>query len=98
MPDSITNKSLREITPLGADDPVGVATRRLLDEDLPALPAVEADGKFAGIFGEREFMTALFPGYMNALSSASMITRTIDEAIERRTGCAAEPIRKYLTT
>lgn len=98
MPDSIANAVIREITPLPVEEPVGSATRRVLDENLPALPAVNADGSFAGIFGEREFMAALFPGYMNALGSASMISRTIDEAIERRIGCAEEPIRGYLTT
>ena len=46
------------------DDTVGRAARRVVESGLPALPAVESDGTFAGIFGEREFMTALFPGYV----------------------------------
>lgn len=98
MPDSLIQEAIREIEPLAADEPVGSAARRVLESGLPALPAVEADGSFAGIFGEREFMIALFPGYVNTLSSAAMISRTIDETIERRTGCAEESIRAYLTT
>ena len=98
MPDSLTQETIREIEPLSADEPVGSAARRVLESGLPGLPAVERDGSFAGIFGEREFMVALFPGYVNTLSSAAMISRTIDETIERRTGCAEEPIRAYLTT
>jgi CBS domain-containing protein len=98
MPDSLTQETIREIEPLPADEPVGSAARRVLASGLPGLPAVEQDGSFAGIFGEREFMIALFPGYVNTLSSAAMISRTIDETIERRTGCAEESIRKYLTT
>ncbi|HEX5376162.1 MAG TPA: hypothetical protein VFW48_08380 [Solirubrobacterales bacterium] len=98
MPDSIVNKALREIEPLGADELVGPAARRVVDAGLPALPAVEADGRFAGIFGEREFMAALFPGYVGELASAAMVSRSVDETIERRSGCAAEPIRRYLTT
>ena len=43
-------------------------------------------------------MTALFPGYVRELGSAAMIRRSIDETIERRLACAAEPIRPYLTT
>ncbi len=43
-------------------------------------------------------MTAFFPGYMKDLGSAAAISRTIDETIERRLGCAEEPIRGYLTT
>ncbi len=98
MPDSIINEALREIEPLGADELVGPAARRVLDTGLPALPAVEEDGSFAGIFGEREFMAALFPGYVGELASAAMISRSVDETIERRSDCALQPIRRYLTT
>jgi CBS-domain-containing membrane protein len=98
MPDSIVNQALREIEPLDADELVGPAARRVIDAGLPALPAVETDGSFAGIFGEREFMTALFPGYMGELASAAMVSRSVDETIERRSECSSEPIRRYLTT
>ena len=43
-------------------------------------------------------MAALFPGYVGELASAAMVSRSIDETIERRTSCAEEPIRRYLTT
>ena len=69
----------------------------MLDSGLPALPAVEPDGSFAGIFGEREFMTALFPGYVGELGSAAMIKRSIDDTIDRRLTCRNEPIRDYMT-
>ena len=98
MPDSIVQKALREIEPLGADELIGPAARKVIDAKLPALPAVEKDGSFAGIFGEREFMAALFPGYVGELASAAMVSRTVDETIERRSQCSEEPIRRYLTT
>lgn len=98
MPDSIVKETIFEIEPLSATDTVGAATRRVLDAGVPALPAVDENGKFAGIFGEREFMRALFPGYMGELASSAMIKRSIDTAIERRVSCVAEPIEKYLTT
>jgi CBS domain-containing protein len=98
MPDSIVKETIREITPLDADELIGVAARKVVESGLPALPAVDADGKFVGIFGEREFMAALFPGYVGELASSAMIGRSIDDAIERRESCRAEPIRKYLTT
>ena len=97
MPDSIVNETIREIQPLAADDLIGPAARRVIDAGLPALPAVEADGRFAGIFGEREFLEALFPGYVGELASAAMVRRSVDETIERRSQCANEPIRRYLT-
>jgi CBS domain-containing protein len=98
MPDQIVKEILQEIVPLKADDLIGPAARRVLDTGLPALPAVEEDGRFAGIFGEREFMAALFPGYVGELASAAMVSRSVDETIDRRSDCAFEPIRRYLTT
>jgi CBS domain-containing protein len=98
MPDSIVNETLLEIEPLSANEPVGQAARRVVDSGLPGLPAVEEDGSFAGIFGEREFMRALFPGYVGELGSAAVIKRSIDDTIERRLSCHSEPIREYLTT
>ena len=98
MPESIVNETLQEIEPLHADDLIGPAARRVIDAGLPALPAVEQDGRFAGIFGEREFMAALFPGYVGELASAAMVSRSVDETIERRSDCAAQPIRRWLTT
>jgi CBS domain-containing protein len=98
MPDSIVKQTLREIEPLDADELIGPAARRVIEADLPALPAVERDGGFAGIFGEREFMAALFPGYVGELASAAMVSRSVDETIERRADCAEQPIRRWLTT
>lgn len=94
---ALIEETVVEVNPLPVDEPIGSATRKVLASGLPALPAVDPDGKFAGIFGEREFMTAFFPGYMNTLHSAAMVRRTIDETIEKRMGCAEEPIRDYLT-
>ncbi len=97
MADSIVEDALRKVEPLSVDDTVGRAARRVVESGLPALPVVDERGRFAGIFGEREFMTALFPGYMAELSSSAMISRGMDEAIDRRIECALEPIAKYLT-
>lgn len=98
MPDSITKATMREIEPLRIGDTVGVAARRLIDEELPALPVVDDGGSFAGIFGEREFMAALFPGYVGELKSARVISKSIDATIDRREGCRDDPVSKYLTT
>jgi CBS domain-containing protein len=98
MPDSYAKATLREIEPLGADEPVGAAARRVVDAELPALPAVDEYGSFVGIFGEREFMAAMFPAYVGTLASSRMISRSIDDTIERRAECRDEPIREYLTT
>lgn len=98
MPNEIVKETTIEVEPLPIDEPIGSAVRKVIESGLPGLPAIDEKGKFAGIFGEREFMTAIFPGYVGQLSSAAMVSRSIDETIERRIGCVEEPIREYLTT
>ena len=98
MPDSITKQTIREVEPLKVDDAVGTAARRVIEADLPALPVVDENGEFAGIFGEREFMAALFPGYVGELASAAMVPKNIDAAIDRREHCREEDVSKYMTT
>lgn len=98
MPDAIARATIREIEPLRKDDSVGEGAGRIIAEDLPALPVVDEKGEFIGIFGEREFMAALFPGYVGELASARMVSRDIDSVIERREGCRAEPVSEHMTT
>ncbi len=98
MPDSIAKAAIQEVSPLRADDPVATGTRRVIETDLPALPVVDENGEFQGIFGEREFMVALFPGYVGQLASAAMVSKTIDQTIERREHCREEPVSNYMTT
>ena len=98
MPDSIVKETIREIEPLTTADRIETATRRVLDAELPGLPVVDEKAAFAGIFGEREFMVALFPGYVGELASSAMIKRSIDESIDRRTSCLSEPVERYMTT
>jgi CBS domain-containing protein len=72
--------------------------RRILDSGLPALPVVDERERFAGIFGEREFMEALYPGYVQQLKTASFLSRSIDEVLEKRQACRAEPVGRYMNT
>jgi CBS domain-containing protein len=97
-PNSISNELVREAPSLGRDDPVAHAVERIVESGLPALPVVNDRGHLCGIFGEREFMAALFPGYLRELRYAGFVTRKLDDAFEKRAGCATEPIARYMTT
>jgi CBS domain-containing protein len=97
MPDSIVKQTIQEVEPLRSTEAVGPAARKVIAADLPALPVVDENDKYAGIFGEREFMVALFPGYVGELASTAMISRNIDQTIERRESCREEPVSQYLT-
>jgi CBS domain-containing protein len=89
---------LRDAHVLRVGDPVGDAVRRLLDSGLPALPVAAADGRYAGIFGEREFMEALFPGYLKELKYAGFVPRSLEDALEKRSSCRADPVSTYMNT
>ena len=94
---SLAQKLLRPARVLREDETVVAAVHALRDGDLRALPVVDAREHFAGVFGEREFFSALFPGYMGELHNAAFITAALDDTIERRIACANEPVAKFLT-
>lgn len=97
-PRSLTKAAFREVPLLLADDRVSDAARALIDTDLPALPVVSDDGGLLGIFGEREFIAALFPGYLGELKSAAFLSGSIEDVIEKRLECRLDPVSKYTNT
>ena len=60
----IADPLIRDTPTLGRDDRIENAVRAVLDSGLPALPVIDGDGRLCGVFGEREFLAALFPGYL----------------------------------
>ena len=97
-PQSISAPIVRETPVLRQDAPVEEAVREILDSGLPALPVVDERGKFAGIFGEREFMAALFPGYVRELRFAGFVPKGLDEALQKRAACRRETVGKHMNT
>jgi CBS domain-containing protein len=97
-PRSVTNLVHRDVPPLQASMRVGEAVGLLLESGLPALPVVDDRQRYAGIFGEREFVGALFPGYLRTLGYAGFVPKPIDEVIEKRRECAVEPVSEYMNT
>jgi CBS domain-containing protein len=87
---------LREAPVLHAGDTVEAAVRRLRDSGLPALAVVDERERFAGIFGEREFMRALFPGYLDQLKGTRFLRHSLDEALEKRDACRGEPVAQHM--
>jgi CBS domain-containing protein len=96
-PRTFTDPLLREAPVVRADETVADAVRAVLDSGLPALPVVE-DDKLLGIFGEREFLGAVFPGYLKELHYAGFVKRSLEDALEKRASCRTEPVREYVNT
>jgi len=96
-PNRLGQLTIRAAPLLRADDSVLTAAQRVVESGLPALPVVDEGGRLVGIFGERELMHALFPGYLDELRSARFVRRTIDAQLELRLSCRAEPVRDHVT-
>ena len=97
-PETLARAAVREVPLLGKDEQVGPAVRRIVEAGVPALPIVDDEGKLCGIFGEREFINAMFPGYLGELKSAAFVPRRTDEVIDKRLHCRLEPALDYATT
>jgi len=97
-PRTITELVRRDTPLLPESTPVGEAVRLLLDSDLPALPVVDGGDKLVGLFGEREFMGALFPAYLKELRHAGFVPRSIESVLEKRATAAQEQVREHMNT
>jgi CBS domain-containing protein len=97
-PRAVADPLLREAPLIRASDSVGDATRAVLDSGLPALPVVDDRGRFAGIYGEREFLGAVFPGYLKELKYAGFVKRSLEASREKRRECRAEAVSDYMNT
>ncbi len=97
-PQTIASSVRREVPLLRDDECLRDAVREIVGADLPALPVVDDAGKLLGIFGEREFIGALFPGYLNTLGFAGFVPSSLDEVLEKRASCADDPVRRYMNT
>ncbi len=97
-PRTVSDAILRDAPLLHTGDTVEKATRTLLDTDLPALPVVDERERLAGVFGEREFLGAVFPGYLKELKYAGFVRRSLEDAIEKRIECRGEPVSAHMHT
>ena len=97
-PQTIANTVRREAPLLSHHDSLRDAVDRIMAADVPALPVVDDHGKLLGIFGEREFIGALFPGYLTTLGYAGFVPRSLDEVLEKRADCLDDRVSKYMNT
>lgn len=96
--ESCARRLIKPATVLADDATVASAVRELLESDFRALPVADRRGRMAGVFGEREFFTALFPGYVGELKSAAFVTAALDETIEHRASTAGDVVGRFMNT
>lgn len=97
-PQRIASSIRREVPLLPDTARLRDAVAGIVKADVPALPVVDEDGTLLGIFGEREFIGALFPGYLTQIGYAGFIPRSLDKALEQRAGCAEEAVSAHMNT
>ena len=97
-PRSLTDPLLRDTPVVRSDQPVADALHAMFDAGLPAVPVINRDGKLLGIFGEREFIGALFPGYLKEIKYAGFVPKTLEHTLEKRAACRHEPVGQHTNT
>jgi len=97
-PRQVSEPVVREAPLLHDGDPVASAVEELVASGLPALPVVDSEERLVGLFGEREFMSALFPGYLGELKYAGFVRKALDEALEKRATCRDEPVSEHMNS
>jgi CBS domain-containing protein len=95
-PRRVSEDVIREVPLLMVDQDVRSAVETLMDGRVPALPVVDGRERLAGVFGEREFMEALFPGYVKQLGYAGFVGKGLEDALEKRAGCASERVGDHM--
>ena len=96
-PRELSDAVIRDVPLLTANQEVGDAVRAVVDSGLPALPVVDGEN-LVGIFGEREFITALFPGYLKELKYAGFVPQSLDRALEKRQACRLEAVSQHMNS
>ena len=97
-PRRVSKEIVRSVPLLRTDQELVFAALEIVEARVPALPVVDSARRYAGIFGEREFIGALFPAYLGELRSVAFVPETLDEALEQRSECAREPVSDYMNT
>ena len=97
-PRSVVDSVRRESPLLRHDISVADAVRGVVASGLPALPVVDDQDRYAGIFGEREFIEAVFPGYVKTLGYAAFVPQSIEEALDKRRSCARDAVARHMNT
>jgi CBS domain-containing protein len=96
MPRTIASLLQRDVPLLRAEEPVREAVVKVVEADLPALPVVDGGERYVGIFGEREFITAIFPGYVKSLGYAAFVPKSAEDALEKRRACGSELVSQHM--
>jgi CBS-domain-containing membrane protein len=95
-PRTVTELVRRSAPVLRDTDELAEAVRAVLASDVPALPVVDAADRYVGLFGEREFIGAIFPQYLQTLGYAGFVPRSIDAVLEKRRRVAGDQIAGWL--
>lgn len=97
-PRTLAELAARRVPLLTADQPIGSALEALRGAGVPALPVIDARERLVGLFGQREFLAALFPRYLGQLTNAAFVRKSLDHALEKRAGCRSEPVATHMNT
>ena len=97
-PREVSEPLIRDAPLLRSDDTVVEATGRCWPASCRRCPSSTSASGWPAIFGEREFLGAVFPGYVKELKHAGFVRRSLDEALEKRDECRTETVGRHMHT
>jgi CBS domain-containing protein len=92
--------ALRDLPLVEASVPVtatlGAAARELTRAGVPAIAALDDDGRVAGVFTNDGLLRGLYPGYLSELRHTAFLEDDDDALAVRAEQARNEPVRDYL--
>jgi|AGTN01.1.fsa_nt_gi CBS-domain-containing membrane protein len=85
---------------LDADMPVAGAASVLIERKCSTLPVVDAQGRFAGVFGTRELIGLMLPRAVrlgDGLGELGFVADNSDDLRSRLTALGDEPVSKHMS-
>ena len=86
----------RDVPTLRTTTTIGEAIAVIRVSGLPALPVIDHHDRYAGIFGEHEFIAALFPGYIRDARLRRLRSTLHRAALDKRATCRNEPVGQWM--
>lgn len=89
-------KIMRPAVCVSPDAPAREALKIMRDNNVPAVPVVDADGKLEGFVTDGHLLESALPQYMKLMDSLSFVPESADTWVHYLTEAADKPVREVM--
>lgn len=87
---------MRPAVCVSPDAPAREALKIMRDNNVPAVPVVDADGKLEGFVTDGHLLESALPQYMKLMDSLSFVPESADTWVHYLTEAADKPVREVM--